>query len=272
MNKRETLYLFVALLLVGAFVYILEFSNSNASTSPSSQTPTLGPLWNIAPGTLASVKFEEIKTGYQFELKNDAGKWVMSSYALVTPTMTPTNTATLAPTLGENTPTATFTASPTATITNTPSATLAVSLTPTTLPTFEADSQSWPFMLEQLRGLTPVLNIGEKTPKDFGLDLPRYKLTLTATDGKSAVLLIGANAPVKSAGYYAQIQGGKAIFLVSADLVDVLISYFWQPPVIMTPTPTLAETATLATTATSLPSSTPTVAPTDTPAPTATAS
>jgi hypothetical protein len=285
MNKKETWYLLAGLVIAGLILYFVETSNATNPATPAGATPTLGPVWTIAENTVQSVRFEDMQTGLFVELENNAGKWVMAKYSLVTPTLTPTitGTPTLKPsataTLGSDvTPTLTLTPTATATATNTetPTATLEVSLTPSLVPTQEADVQSWPYMLEYLRALQPVQSIGDNLkPEDFGLTTPRYKLTMQMTDGKTAILLIGASAPVKSAGYYAQVSGTQNIFLLEAGLVDTLIGYLTHPPVAPTATSAVTNTATVAPTATSLPTLTPTAtiaAPTETPAETATAS
>jgi hypothetical protein len=292
MNRKETWYLLIALALVIGVVYFMEFNNSNNSASSAGTTPTLGPVWTIAENTVQSVRFEDLKSGLYVDLQNNAGKWVLASYALVTPSLTPTSTNTATPkgtataTLAAGvTPTSTSTPTETATATSTltPTATLEVSLTPSLPPTQEADVQAWPYVLEYLRTLRPVQSLGDNLqPQDFGLDKPNYKLTLTMTDGKVGTLLIGASAPVKSAGYYAQVAGTKTIVLLQADLVDSLVSFLSHPPVQATPTPAVTNTATAESTATSLPTQTPTAtivaptatvaAPTDTPVVTATAS
>jgi hypothetical protein len=279
MNRRETWYFLVALLLVGGIWYYLKTDNANSPSANTKLTPTLKALWTIPAGSVQSVTFKDLKTGKYVELESNAGKWYLANYALITPTLTPTLTSTPLPTLAVGvTPTALPSPTETATSTSTlpPTATLAESLTPTLPPTKEADTQTWPYLLSYLENLYPIQVVGEDLkPKDFGLDVPHYQLTLHTSDGKDTILLIGASTPVKGAGYYAQVSGEKAIVLLPADMVDTLVGFLSAPPVVQTPTQTATEVASIAPTATPSPSLTPTATvalPSNTPEATASAS
>jgi hypothetical protein len=271
MNKRETWFLIILLIFVAGIVYLLE--NQSSSTSASNQlTPTMAPIWTLTAETVQAVRFEDLQTGLFVDFKNDAGKWAVVNYALVTPSLTPTSTSTAAPSptalaagvTPTSTPTATNTA--TSTITATPTATLAISLTPTLVPTMEAEMNEWGFVVNALVSIVPEQNLGDAlTAKDFGLDKPTYRLTIIMTDGKKSILNIGSSAPVKSAGYYAQISGSKTIYLLPANLMELLIGYLSTPPTIKTATPN--GTATPEPTQAFTPTLTPTAANTSTPTP-----
>jgi hypothetical protein len=269
MNRRETWYLWIFLAIAVAALYFMEINPSSKLTTNGNQTPTLGPVWTLAANTVASVRFEDVKTGQFVEMQNNAGQWVLASYILITPSATLPNTLTPLPTLEANvTPTATVMPSATNTIAPTP--TLVASLTSTNTsipPTKPADMSVWSSMLIQVQQLEPVQNLGDNLqPKDFGLTSPSYRLTIKSTDGKTSLLMIGVATPIQGGGFYAQMPGSKTIYLVSADLVNTLIGYLSTPPIVMTPTNTATNTSLPSATALPVPTQTPTLAATETPA------
>ena len=60
---------------------------------------------------------------------------------------------------------------------------------------------------------------------DFGLDHPRATVSVAFTDGTSALIRVGDNAP-SSAGVYVAFGDSNNVFLVAEDAVD---SFFYQP-------------------------------------------
>ena len=63
------------------------------------------------------------------------------------------------------------------------------------------------------------------SPADFGLDSPRLTVTVAYSDGTSAVILVGDEAPA-SAGTYIGFGSGEAVYLVATDAVE---SFFTKP-------------------------------------------
>lgn len=91
---------------------------------------------------------------------------------------------------------------------------------------------------------------------DYGLAPPESELTV-ARDADSLTLLIGAQNPQRT-GYYTQISGVPALYLVESLLVDDLKRLVTQPPDPPTPTPSPTVTPTPAGTSTPGPTGTPT--------------
>src|SRR5258706_9589405 len=80
-------------------------------------------------------------------------------------------------------------------------------------------------ILDELEFAERNRSIAEKeleglTPKDFGLQNPRVRLTLTKKKG-SMILLIGNETPTKDA-VYAQLQGKKNVLVVSKSIYERL--------------------------------------------------
>ena len=76
-----------------------------------------------------------------------------------------------------------------------------------------------------------LLNI---SPKDVGLDVPAYKLTVKFTNGVERIAEIGVITPTEN-GYYVRIDG--EIVIVSRSAIDALIGLLTSPPYAETPTP-----------------------------------
>lgn len=73
-------------------------------------------------------------------------------------------------------------------------------------------------------------------PKDVGLDVPAYKLTVKFTNGVERIAEIGVITPTEN-GYYVRIDG--EIVIVSRNAIDALIGLLTNPPYAETPTPPL---------------------------------
>ncbi len=74
------------------------------------------------------------------------------------------------------------------------------------------------------------------SPKDVGLDVPAYKLTVKFTNGVERIAEIGVITPTEN-GYYVRIDG--EIVIVSRNAIDALIGLLTNPPYAETPTPPL---------------------------------
>lgn len=94
-----------------------------------------------------------------------------------------------------------------------------------------------------------------QSPTEYGLAPPESELTV-ARDADSVTLLIGAQNPQRT-GYYAQLSGAPALYLVESLLVDDLKRLVAQPPDPPTPTPSPTVTPTAAGTSTPGPAGTP---------------
>lgn len=64
-----------------------------------------------------------------------------------------------------------------------------------------------------------------KNPADYGLSAPRARVYVTYTDGTSALINVGDEAP-GGAGTYISFGGGESVFLVSDESVD---AFFYSP-------------------------------------------
>ncbi len=74
------------------------------------------------------------------------------------------------------------------------------------------------------------------SPKDVGLDVPAYKLTVKFTNGVERIAEIGVITPTEN-GYYVRMDG--EIVIVSRSAIDALIGLLTNPPYAETPTPPL---------------------------------
>ena len=79
-------------------------------------------------------------------------------------------------------------------------------------------------------------------PKDVGLDVPAYTLSVKFTNGVEQIAKIGVITPTES-GYYVSMD--SEIVIVSRSAIDALIGLLTSPPYAETPTPsTIPATAT----------------------------
>ena len=74
------------------------------------------------------------------------------------------------------------------------------------------------------------------SPKDVGLDVPAYTLTVKFTTGVERIAEIGVITPTEN-GYYVRMDG--EIVIVSRNAIDALIGLLTNPPYAETPTPPL---------------------------------
>ncbi len=95
-----------------------------------------------------------------------------------------------------------------------------------------------------LASLTALDRFETDKPADFGLDAPKYTMTLTDSDGKTYVLKIG-NQAAANPRYYGQVnEDVKTVYILQKDLVDNLINQINVPPYVASPTPTATPTRT----------------------------
>jgi len=71
-------------------------------------------------------------------------------------------------------------------------------------------------------------------PKDVGLDVPAYTLSVKFTNGVERIAKIGVITPTES-GYYVSMD--SEIVIVSRSAIDALIGLLTSPPYAETPTP-----------------------------------
>ncbi|MEZ4669680.1 MAG: DUF4340 domain-containing protein [Anaerolineae bacterium] len=79
---------------------------------------------------------------------------------------------------------------------------------------------------------------------DFGLDAPKYTMTLTDSDGKTYAVKVGNKAAANPRYYVLVNDDVKTVFLVTKDLVDGLIGQIANPAYVASPTPTATATKT----------------------------
>ncbi|MBL8154176.1 MAG: DUF4340 domain-containing protein [Anaerolineae bacterium] len=95
-----------------------------------------------------------------------------------------------------------------------------------------------------LASLTALDRFETDKPADFGLDAPKYTLTLTDSDGKTYVLKIG-NQAAANPRYYGQVnEDVRNVYILQKDLVDNLINQITVPPYVASPTPPPSPTRT----------------------------
>ena len=113
-----------------------------------------------------------------------------------------------------------------------------------------ADQGSSEAAASQITTISILNTIPDLDPKDVGLDVPQYELTITFAGDVERIAEIGVLTPTES-GYYALKDG--EIVIVSRSGIDTLINLLTNPPYAETPTPSPIPSAA---TATPLPSST----------------
>ena len=100
--------------------------------------------------------------------------------------------------------------------------------------------------------------MGNNPPSAFGLDKPYLTVTVTLNDGSQHTLVAGNKNPGGD-GYYAQIKGQNALYIVATIDIDSLAQLVAQPPIA---TPTAATTPLATVTPNGSPSPTPAGTPT----------
>ena len=73
---------------------------------------------------------------------------------------------------------------------------------------------------------------------DFGLDAPKYVLTLTAKDGTTYVVNVGNQSPANPRYYGLINDDTTTVYLLPKDTIDNLVKQITQPPYVASPTPT----------------------------------
>jgi hypothetical protein len=79
---------------------------------------------------------------------------------------------------------------------------------------------------------------------DFGLDAPRYVMTLTAKDGTTYSITIGNQSPTNPRYYALKGDDKTTVYIVPKETVDLVASTVMNPPYVPTPTPSPTFTAT----------------------------
>lgn len=87
----------------------------------------------------------------------------------------------------------------------------------------------------QLTTIRVLDRVPDLDPKDVGLEVPEYVLTIKFTGGAEYIVEVGNVTPSES-GYYVRDADGK-ITIVSRDAIDSLLSLLQNPPYLETPTP-----------------------------------
>ncbi len=78
---------------------------------------------------------------------------------------------------------------------------------------------------------------GTENLKDFGLDSPKWYITLKTSDGKVETLRVGNQNP-SEVYYYVQLEGEKdKVYMVSSFPIDEITNFVNKPPLKATPTP-----------------------------------
>jgi len=98
-------------------------------------------------------------------------------------------------------------------------------------------------LTETLIAYTTLISAADKvsTPgnlKDYGLDIPQAKATITYTDGSTATLTVGNTTPSED-GYYTQISGDNNVYIFESDCVylfTVRAASFADTTLLTTPT------------------------------------
>ncbi len=99
-------------------------------------------------------------------------------------------------------------------------------------------------MMSNLASLNGISKFEAANLVDYGLDKPKYNMTLTDSDGKTYTVKIGDKS-ASSPRYYALANDDtKNVYLVQTSTVDMLIANIAIPAYVASPTPTATFTAT----------------------------
>jgi hypothetical protein len=91
--------------------------------------------------------------------------------------------------------------------------------------------------MSNLASLTATDTFTTDNLADFGLDQPRYTMTLGDALGKTYTLKVGNQSPTNPR-YYALVNDDTTtVYVVPKDIVDLLASKLTNPPYVPTPTP-----------------------------------
>lgn len=89
-----------------------------------------------------------------------------------------------------------------------------------------------------LASLVAIDKFETDKPADFGLDAPKFTLTLTDSDGKTYTVKIGSQS-VANPRYYAFVgDDSKNVYVLTKDVIDGLTGQIAIPAYVASPTPT----------------------------------
>ncbi len=98
-------------------------------------------------------------------------------------------------------------------------------------------------MMSNLASLTAVETFETDKLADYGLDKPKYTMTLTDSDGKTYSVKVGNKATTTPRYYVLVNDDTKMVYLVQSSTVDMLIANIAIPAYVASPTPTATATA-----------------------------
>lgn len=99
-------------------------------------------------------------------------------------------------------------------------------------------------MMSNLASLTAVEKFETDKLADYGLDKPKYTMTLTDSDGKTYSVKVGNKATTTPRYYVLVNDDTKTVFLVQNTTVDMLIANIAIPAYVASPTPLPTATTT----------------------------
>jgi Domain of unknown function (DUF4340) len=112
------------------------------------------------------------------------------------------------------------------------------------MPSDQADSFQIESTLAQLFDITAQETISQTPPLDsIGLITPTYTISMTVSDGELIKTNVGYITPIGS-GYYVRIDSGP-VFIVDKVVLDDVLNFLTNPPLLATPTPELMTTETI---------------------------
>lgn len=90
----------------------------------------------------------------------------------------------------------------------------------------------------QLLALQSSINLDLSPSQDAaGLSIPAYRISIKLEDGTQEIMNVGKETPTKG-NYYVQV-GNKGIFIVNKYTLDSFLKLVDEPPILVTPTPTI---------------------------------
>ncbi len=98
-------------------------------------------------------------------------------------------------------------------------------------------------MMSNLASLTAVEKFETDKLADYGLDKPKYTMTLTDSDGKTYSVKVGNKATTTPRYYVLMNDDTKTVYLVQNSIVDMLIANIAIPAYVASPTPLPTATA-----------------------------
>ena len=99
-------------------------------------------------------------------------------------------------------------------------------------------------MMSNLASLTAIEKFETDKLADYGLDKPKYTLTLTDSAGKTYVVKVGNKATTSPRYYVLTNDDTKTVYLVQNSTVDMLIANIAIPAYVASPTPLPTATTT----------------------------